>query len=31
VVVTMDSHGRSVHDEVESASRAELERLVAGE
>jgi fumarate hydratase subunit beta len=31
VVVTMDSHGRSVHDEVESASRAELERLVGGE
>jgi tartrate/fumarate subfamily iron-sulfur-dependent hydro-lyase beta chain len=31
VVVTMDSHGQSIHDEVEKASRAELERLVAGE
>ena len=30
VVVTMDSHGRSIHDEVEAASRAALERLVAG-
>jgi fumarate hydratase class I len=28
VVVTMDSHGRSVHDEVEAASRAALERLI---
>ncbi len=30
VVVTMDSHGRSVHDEVEAASKAALERLLAG-
>jgi len=30
VVVTMDSHGCSIHDEVEAASRAALERLVAG-
>jgi fumarate hydratase class I len=30
VVVTMDSHGRSIHDEVEAASKAALERLVAG-
>jgi fumarate hydratase class I len=29
VVVTMDSHGRSVHDEVEAASKAALERLIA--
>ena len=29
VVVTMDSHGQSVHDEVEAASKAALERLVA--
>jgi fumarate hydratase class I len=28
VVVTMDSHGRSIHDEVEAASSAALERLV---
>ena len=28
VVVTMDSHGRSIHDEVEAASKAALERLV---
>jgi fumarate hydratase class I len=31
VVVTMDSHGRSIHDEVEAASKAALKRLVAGE
>jgi fumarate hydratase subunit beta len=30
VVVTMDSHGRSIHDEVEAASTAALERLIAG-
>ena len=30
VVVTMDSHGQSVHDEVEGASRAAFDRLVAG-
>ena len=29
VVVTMDSHGRSIHDEVEAASKAALERLIA--
>ena len=29
VVVTMDSHGRSIHDEVEAASSAALERLVS--
>jgi len=29
VVVTMDSHGRSIHDEVEKTSRVELERLLA--
>jgi len=29
VVVTMDSHGQSIHDEVEAASKAALERLVA--
>jgi fumarate hydratase subunit beta len=29
VVVTMDSHGRSIHDEVEAASKAAFERLVA--
>jgi fumarate hydratase class I len=29
VVVTMDSHGRSVHDEVEAASTEALRRLVA--
>jgi fumarate hydratase class I len=28
VVVTMDSHGRSIHDEVETASKAALDRLV---
>lgn len=28
VVVTMDSHGRSIHDEVEVASKAALKRLV---
>jgi fumarate hydratase class I len=27
-VVTMDSHGRSIHDEVLAASRKEYERLV---
>ena len=31
VVVTMDSHGQSIHDEVETASKAALTRLVAGE
>jgi fumarate hydratase subunit beta len=31
VVVTMDSHGRSIHDEVEAASKASLERLIVGE
>jgi len=31
VVVTMDSHGRSIHDEVEAASKASLERLIAGQ
>ncbi len=30
VVVTMDSHGRSIHEEVGTASRRELERLLAG-
>ena len=30
VVVTMDSHGRSIHDEVEQTSKAALERLLAG-
>ena len=30
VVVTMDSHGRSIHDEVEAASKAAFERLIAG-
>jgi fumarate hydratase subunit beta len=30
VVVTMDSHGRSIHDEVEVASKAALERLIGG-
>jgi fumarate hydratase subunit beta len=30
VVVTMDSHGRSIHDEVEAASQAALARLVGG-
>jgi fumarate hydratase subunit beta len=30
VVVTMDSHGRSIHDDVEAASKAAFERLVAG-
>ena len=29
VVVTMDTHGRSIHDEVEAASRAALQRLTA--
>jgi fumarate hydratase class I len=29
VVVTMDTHGKSIHDEVEAASKAALERLVA--
>ena len=28
VVVTMDSHGRSIHQEVEAASQAALQRLV---
>ena len=28
VVVTMDTHGRSVHDDVEAASREALERLM---
>ncbi|MFQ6099610.1 MAG: fumarate hydratase C-terminal domain-containing protein [Anaerolineae bacterium] len=30
VVVTMDSHGRSIHDEVQATSEAALKRLVAG-
>lgn len=30
VVVTMDSHGQSIHDEVEAASKEALARLVAG-
>ncbi|OQY18375.1 MAG: fumarate hydrolyase [Anaerolineaceae bacterium 4572_32.1] len=30
VVVTMDSHGQSIHDEVEAASKKALARLVAG-
>lgn len=30
VVVTMDTHGRSIHDEVESASEAALRRMTAG-
>jgi fumarate hydratase class I len=30
VVVTMDSHGRSIHDEIESASKVAFERLLAG-
>ncbi|MGD2166054.1 MAG: FumA C-terminus/TtdB family hydratase beta subunit [Anaerolineae bacterium] len=29
VVVTMDTHGRSIHKEVEAASRAALQRLTA--
>ena len=29
-VVTMDSHGRSIHDEVLAASRKEYQRLVFG-
>jgi fumarate hydratase class I len=29
VVVTMDSHGNSIHKEVEAASQEALERLVA--
>jgi fumarate hydratase subunit beta len=28
VVVTMDSHGQSIHDQIETASRASLERLL---
>lgn len=31
VVVTMDTHGRSIHDEVEAASKAALRRLTVGE
>ena len=31
VVVTMDSHGRSIHADVETVSQAALERLIAGE
>ncbi len=31
VVVTMDTHGQSIHDEVGAASKATLERLVFGE
>jgi fumarate hydratase subunit beta len=30
VVVTMDSHGRSIHDEVEAMSSQALERLIGG-
>ena len=30
VVVTMDTHGRSIHDEVEAASQAALRRLTVG-
>lgn len=30
VVVTMDSHGHSIHDEVERLSKQELERLIGG-
>jgi fumarate hydratase class I len=30
VVVTMDTHRRSIHDDVEAASQAALERLTAG-
>ena len=30
VVVTMDSHGQSIHDEVEATSKAALDRLVVG-
>jgi fumarate hydratase class I len=29
-VVTMDSHGNSLHAEIESKSKAALERLLAG-
>jgi len=29
VVVTMDSHGKSIHDDVESESKAALEKLLA--
>lgn len=29
-VVTMDSHGRSLHDQVQAASEAQLQRLIAG-
>jgi len=31
VVVTMDSHGQSIHEEVEAASKTALARLVTGE
>lgn len=30
IVVTMDTHGRSIHEEVEEASKAALGRLTAG-
>jgi tartrate/fumarate subfamily iron-sulfur-dependent hydro-lyase beta chain len=30
VVVTMDSHGNSLHEEIETHSRQELERLLSG-
>ena len=30
LIVTMDSHGRSIHDEVEALSREALGRLIAG-
>jgi fumarate hydratase subunit beta len=30
-VVTMDSHGRSIHDEIAALSRANYDRLIAGE
>jgi len=29
VVVTMDSHGRSIHNEIEAASKVALEKLIA--
>ncbi len=29
-VITMDAHGRSIHEEVEASSRAQLERLLKG-
>jgi fumarate hydratase subunit beta len=30
-VVTMDSHGKSMHEEIQTQSKANYERLVSGE